>query len=181
MRIYGSGILKSMRIAYRNMLRKPITVQYPHEKIELPERARWAVAMKCDEHGDHKCTACMACERACPDHIITLDFTTAEDRSKHIDRWGYEIGACMMCGLCVEACPFDAIEMSHSYELAVIDPAHLAVELLTDVPAVSAKRTAAAQPPSRPASEKPGPAEKPAAEKPAAPATPAEPEGGADV
>ena len=28
----------------------------------------------------------------------------------------------MMCGLCVEACPFDAIEMSHDYELARIDP-----------------------------------------------------------
>ena len=51
-RIYGSGILKSMRIAFRNILRKPITVQYPHEKIELPERARWAVAQKYDEDGE---------------------------------------------------------------------------------------------------------------------------------
>ena len=24
----------------------------------------------------------------------------------------------MFCGLCVESCPFDAIEMSHDYELA---------------------------------------------------------------
>jgi NADH-quinone oxidoreductase subunit I len=140
MRIYGTGILKSMAIAYRNMLRKPITVQYPRERIELPERARWAVAIKYDEQGEIKCTGCLACERACPDHIIEMLMTTAEDRSKHIDHYRYEIGACMMCGLCVEACPFDAIEMGHDYELARIDPKSLTIDLLTDVPAAVAKR-----------------------------------------
>ena len=148
MKFYGSGILKSMLIAYRNMLRKPITVQYPHEKVELPERSRWALAMKPDEHGEHKCTGCIACERACPDYIIKIELTVAEDRSKHIDHWRWEIGACMMCGLCVEACPYDAILMSHEYELARIDPSLLSIELLTDVPAVPIKRrTPTAAPP----------------------------------
>jgi len=146
-RIYGTGILKSMGIAFRNFFRKPITVQYPYEKIELPERARWAVAMKLDENGEHKCTGCYACERACPDYIIKIELTTAEDKSKHIDHWRYEIGACMMCGLCVEACPFDAIRMSHEYELARIDPATLSIELLSDTPAVGPKRRAAAPAP----------------------------------
>ena len=143
-RIYGAGILKSMRIAFRNFMRPPITVQYPHEKLELPERSRWAVRMKYDENDDHKCTACLACERACPDFIIKIDVTTGEERSKHIDLWRYEIGACMMCGLCVEACPFDAILMSHEYELARIDPNALVEDLLVDVPAVGPKRRAAA-------------------------------------
>lgn len=158
MKIYGSGVLKSMRIAYRNMLRKPITVQYPHEKVELPERSRWALAMKNDETGATKCTGCIACERACPDYIIKIELTTAEDRSKHIDHWRYEIGACMMCGLCVEACPFDAIVMSHEYELARISPDSLTVDLLTDVPAAAPKRRT-----------------------PAATAASSQPEGGADV
>jgi len=143
-KIYGSGILKSMLIAYRNFLRPPITVQYPHEKVELPERSRWAVRMKYDESGQHKCTACLACERACPDFIIQIDVTTGEERSKHIDRWRYEIGACMMCGLCVEACPFDAILMSHDYELARIDASALVEDLLVDTPAVGPKRRTAA-------------------------------------
>jgi NADH-quinone oxidoreductase subunit I len=160
-RIYGTGILKSMLIAFRNFFRTPITVQYPYEKLVLPERARWAVAMKLDENGEHKCTGCLACEKACPDYIIKLEITTAEDRSKNIDHWRYEIGACMMCGLCVEACPFDAILMSHDYELARIDPATLSIELLTDVPAVGPKRKAAAA-----ATE----AAAPAADKAAAPA-----------
>jgi NADH-quinone oxidoreductase subunit I len=162
--MWGKGILTGMRITMRNMLRGPITVKYPYEKLELPERARWAVAPTYDEEGKPKCTACMACIRACPDHILDLEVTTGEDKSKHIEHYSYEIGACMMCGLCVEACPFDAIEMSHDYELARTDPAELTYDLLADVEAASARRA-------RPAAEpKPDPAEP-------APAVPAEPAG----
>jgi NADH-quinone oxidoreductase subunit I len=157
--IYGTGILKSMRIAFRNFFRPPITVQYPHEKVQLPERSRWAVRMKYDEDGQHKCTACIACERACPDFVIKIDVTTGEERRKHIDAWRYELGACMMCGLCVEACPFDAILMSHEYELAVTDPDALVEYLLFDVPAVGPKRRAAE--PATAASTEPAPSSAP--------------------
>jgi NADH-quinone oxidoreductase subunit I len=158
-----------MRIGFRNMMRKPITLQYPHEKLVLPERARWALAQKFYDDGEPKCTGCIACERACPDFIIKIEVTTAEDRSKHIDHWFYELGACMMCGLCVEACPFDAIEMSHDYELARIDADALVLDLLTDVPAAQPKRRADAAaaatvaPPAlgEPWSDKPAPADQP--------------------
>jgi len=143
-RIYGTGILRSLLLSFRQQRRGAITVQYPHEKIVLPERARWAVEIKQHEGVEHTCTGCRACEKACPDYVIRLDITTNEDRSKVIDRWHYEIGACMMCGLCVEACPFDAIRMGHDYELAVFDPADLCVDLLVDSPAHEPKRKAAA-------------------------------------
>ncbi|MDP2400614.1 MAG: 4Fe-4S binding protein, partial [Actinomycetota bacterium] len=128
------------RISMRNMLRGPITVKYPYERLEIPERARWAVTLTLDEAGNHKCTACMTCVRVCPDHILDLEVTTGEDKSKHIDCFRYEIGACMMCGLCAEACPFDAIEMGHDYELAVTEAADLTIELLADVDAASPPR-----------------------------------------
>ncbi|NTW29273.1 MAG: 4Fe-4S dicluster domain-containing protein [Coriobacteriia bacterium] len=143
-RIYGWGMFRSMVIAYRNLFREKITVQYPHQKLTLPERARWAVEHKFYDDGDPKCTGCLICEKTCPDYVIEIRMTTAEDRSKHIDHWRYEIGACMMCGLCVEACPFDAIRMGHNYELARIDPATLVVDLLTDVPAAQPKKRAEA-------------------------------------
>jgi NADH-quinone oxidoreductase subunit I len=165
MRIYGYGILRSMQLAFRNFMRKPITVQYPHEKLVLPERARWAVAQRFDEDGNHRCTACLACERACPDYVIKIDVTTGEDRSKHIDRWHYEEAACMMCGLCVEACTFDAIYMSHDYELARINFADLEIDLLLDTPAAKPKKKAPAAPAAHAA-----PAASPAADAAPAPA-----------
>lgn len=142
--MWGTGLLNGLRITMRNMFRGPITVKYPYEKLELPQRARWAVAPKYDEAGDPKCTACMTCVRQCPDYILDLEFTTAEDKSKHIEHFRYEVGACMMCGLCVESCPFDAIEMSHDYELAVTDPDLLVYDLLTDVDAASTRKARAA-------------------------------------
>jgi NADH-quinone oxidoreductase subunit I len=145
--MWGAGMLTGLAITMRNMLRGPMTVRYPYEKLKLPERARWAVAPKFDEAGNHKCTACLTCVKTCPDHILDLEVTTAEDKTKHIDRFTYEIGACMMCGLCVEACPFDALLMSHDYELAVTDPSGLVTELLCDVDAAGRKPRVAAEEP----------------------------------
>lgn len=145
--MWGKGILNGMRITMRNMLRGPITVRYPYERVTLPERARWAVEVVRDESGAHKCTACMTCVRACPDHILDLQFTTAEDKSKHIDYLRYEMGACMMCGLCVEACPFGALKMGQDYELAKYTRDELTVDLMVDEPAaapVRAKRASEA-------------------------------------
>jgi NADH-quinone oxidoreductase subunit I len=138
--MWGAGLLGGLRIVLRNLMRGPITVQYPYEKLDVPERARWAVQPVYFEDGVPRCTACMTCVRTCPDYILSLDVETREDKSKHIRRFGYEIGACMMCGLCVEACPFDAIEMGHDYELATSDPAALHRVLLEDVDAATAAR-----------------------------------------
>lgn len=143
---YGIGILRGMAVAFRNLVRGPITVQYPDERVVLPERARWAVIPLMREDGAPKCTACMNCVRACPDGILDLEFTTREDKSKHIDRFGYEVGACMMCGLCVESCPFDALAMGHDYELATTDVERLTTVLLEDAEAASVKRERAEAP-----------------------------------
>ena len=181
MSVWGIGILNGMRISMRNMIRGPITVQYPHKKLTLPERARWAVQIKLDEAGAHKCTACMACEKACPDYIIRIDVTTDEERNKTIDLWHYEIGACMMCGLCVEACPFDAIEQGQDYELARFAVEELEVDLLKGTPAAKPKRAERPAVPARPAAAEAAPSDDapaPATEAPAP--TPAAEEASAD-
>jgi len=138
--MWGLGILKGMAVTARNWLRGPITVQYPDERLELPERARWTVTPIFDAEGLPKCTACLICERECPDHILHITVSGNADGSKHIDEYRYELGACMMCGLCVEACPFGAIEMSHEYELASADKATMVRVLLRDVDAARRKK-----------------------------------------
>ncbi len=158
--MWGTGFFKGLAVTMRNMLRGPITLQYPEQRAELPERARWALQHKYDAEGRPKCTACEICVRTCPDCIITLDYTKAEDGSKHIDSYVYEVGACMFCGLCVESCPFDAIEMGKDYELATTDPKKgFYRTLLYDVDAAGPKRkTAEERPaaPSAPEAEEPG-------------------------
>lgn len=161
--MWGRGIIKGMWVVLKNYFRGPITVQYPEQKLELPERSRWAVVPKFDEEGNPKCTACMNCVRACPDHVLEMYVETGADKKKHIREFAYEIGACMFCGLCVEACPFDALEMGKDYELATTDTECLTVKLLQDVDAAGPKRKSAE-----------GAAERPA--RPAKPATEAKPE-----
>jgi NADH-quinone oxidoreductase subunit I len=142
--MYGSGILKGFAITIRNMFRPTITVQYPEQKLTLPERARWTVTHKYDAEGRPKCTACLICVRECPDHVLRIESSPRPDGGKHIDRYIYELGACMMCGLCVAACPYDAICMSHDYELATRDRDDLVRILLRDVDAASMRRVAPA-------------------------------------
>jgi NADH-quinone oxidoreductase subunit I len=82
----------------------------------------------------------MICVRECPDHILRVINHPKEGGGKHIDAYVYEVGACMMCGLCVAACPYDAIHMSHEYELATPDRDDLVRVLLRDVDAASTRR-----------------------------------------
>jgi formate hydrogenlyase subunit 6/NADH:ubiquinone oxidoreductase subunit I len=44
-RIPTLGILEAMRVTIRTMLSKAVTVQYPEERIELPERTRGVIAL----------------------------------------------------------------------------------------------------------------------------------------
>jgi NADH-quinone oxidoreductase subunit I len=139
--MWGTGVIKGLGITMKNMFRPAITVQYPERRLEIPQRARWAVRQRFDEDGAPKCTACLICVKECPDDVLRVFSTPKEGGGKHIDAYVYEVGACMMCGLCVAACPYDAIEMSHEYELATRDSGDLVRVLLRDVDAASPRRT----------------------------------------
>ena len=62
------------------------------------------------------CTSCMLCIRACPVWCLDLDahLEVRQDggrrrSSLHLDRFAIDYRTCMMCGLCVDVCPFDAL------------------------------------------------------------------------
>jgi len=101
------------------------TVQYPEEKIPVPEEFRFIPFLVYEEGpgGEqlHRCTSCGICSRVCPPQCIWIVRSTDPATGRPIpDPAEFYIDAdiCMNCGLCAEYCPFDAIKMDHDYELA---------------------------------------------------------------
>jgi NADH-quinone oxidoreductase subunit I len=72
----------------------------------LPVRSRGIIALL-----EENCTACMVCARECPDWCIEIDsHKRGRPRVLHVlDRFAIDYSLCMWCGICVEACPFDAL------------------------------------------------------------------------
>jgi len=104
-------------------LRRPITVQYPDERLELPERFRGYVEFLFDpQTGQPLCTACMACERICPPTCISLAGSRKpEGKGMRPDFYFLDHGHCMQCSLCIEVCPADALAWNKNYERTVLD------------------------------------------------------------
>ena len=102
------------------------TIQYPEEKLILPEEFRYTpiLVYEVDEKGEKhdRCTSCGICAKVCPPQCIwivrTNDPTTGRPVPEPKDFY-IDVDICMNCGFCAEYCPFDAIKMDHDFELSV--------------------------------------------------------------
>ncbi len=112
--MYGLGIAKGLLMTLRHLFRRPFTVQYPEEVRHLPPRARTNLLWF-----DERCTGCSTCAQACPDGCILVATSPREDGSLNKDRYEIDFRLCMFCGLCVEACPFEAIQAGGPFDDAV--------------------------------------------------------------
>lgn len=109
--------------------RGPITVMYPEEKLDMPERFRFVPFLVTDEPkpgekwGHDWCTSCGICAKVCPPQCIWIvRGKLPNGRPKpEPEQFYIDIDICMNCGFCAEFCPFDAIKMDHDYELASYD------------------------------------------------------------
>ena len=54
-------------------------------------------------------------------------------KGKQLDDYQYDLGDCMFCQLCVDACNFDAIEFTNDFEQAVFDRSKLVLHLDKEV------------------------------------------------
>ncbi len=151
--MYGGGILKGLGVTLKRFLgtyvddvrwlgkryfneralaerqgpnaRGAFTVQYPEEKLPVPEEFRFIPFLVYDEgsSGERRvrCTSCGICAKVCPPQCIWIVRTDDPQTGRPIPapaEFSIDIDICMNCGLCAEYCPFDAIKMDHDYELA---------------------------------------------------------------
>jgi NADH-quinone oxidoreductase subunit I len=106
-----------------------ITVFYPEEKLEMPERFRFVPFLVTDDPppgqrwGHDWCTSCGICAKVCPPQCIWIErgkLPNGRPKPEPVEFY-IDIDICMNCGYCAEFCPFDAIKMDHDYELASYD------------------------------------------------------------
>ncbi|MDD2858995.1 MAG: 4Fe-4S binding protein [Candidatus Nanopelagicales bacterium] len=74
---------------------------------------------------EQECTSCLICVRECPCQCIDIERHTEQvsegrrPRTVHVlDAFAIDFALCMFCGICVDACPTDALLWSETTGLA---------------------------------------------------------------
>lgn len=112
----SKSILIGMGITLRYFLhpfQTCITIQYPHEQDQIPERHRGIHFLETE-----KCIMCFMCSKACPVNCIQIEGSRDGDlahgytgKNASISRFTIDYGRCIFCNLCVEPCPEVCIHM----------------------------------------------------------------------
>ncbi len=85
---YGNGIAKGMAVTFKHLFRKPVTTQYPEEKLTVSRRIRGNIlAWSAD-----KCLGCHTCADSCPTGCIEIKTSDAGKKA-------------LLPAPCSQACP----------------------------------------------------------------------------
>ncbi len=108
---------QGLSVTFDHMKRRPITVQYPYEKLIPSERYRGRIHYEFD-----KCISCEVCVRVCPINLPVVDWEfDKKAKKKKLKHYSIDFGVCIFCGNCVEYCPTNCLSMTEEYELASYD------------------------------------------------------------
>ena len=118
----AGAVLKGMATVFKQTFRPDTTERYPEEIAPIPPRSHIGRhLLNRHENGLEKC---IGCAFACPADAIWVE--GADNDPEHPTSPGeryakdYQINylRCIMCGLCVEACPTRALTLTNYFELS---------------------------------------------------------------
>lgn len=141
-----SSIMEGMKLTWKHLreskdMRKPmspsdenyfkqatgiVTLQYPKEKMPVPDNGRYRLHNEIDD-----CIVCDACARVCPVDCIDIDSIKAtEDLGVCSDgtkkrlwapTFDIDMAKCCYCGLCTTVCPTECLTMTKVYDFSEFD------------------------------------------------------------
>ena len=121
--MWGKGLIAGLKLTWGHFFGKKETVYYPEEKLPMGERFRGGhLVLNVD-----KCISCKMCSMSCPNAALDLDVKVetivkiVDDKEKKtqkrtMEAYRHDIGRCMYCNLCVEACAVKALSWDKNYE-----------------------------------------------------------------
>jgi NADH-quinone oxidoreductase subunit I len=100
------------------------TIQYPHQKLPIPEVGRYQLFVEMDD-----CIVCDLCAKICPVNCIDIESIksteaigqTSDGTTKRLyaAKFDIDMAKCMYCGLCTTVCPTECITMTNQYDKSV--------------------------------------------------------------
>ena len=120
---YLPQIIAGLKVTWDNLVKPPVTLQYPDERPVIPNGYRGVPTLVRDPHGREKCVSFQLCEFVCPPKAIRItpgEILETEDNN-HVEKAPkeFEINMlrCIYCGLCQEVCPEEAIWLQGQYSM----------------------------------------------------------------
>jgi NADH-quinone oxidoreductase subunit I len=164
-----------MKITFAHLFTKAVTIQYPDERLQLPERERNRLFVNMDD-----CIGCDQCARACPVNCIYLDTLKAvpgdivgrtgvtsngKKKALFVPTFTIDIAKCCYCQLCVFPCPTECIYMTDVFEFSEYKRENLIYEFTDMTPEQIVEKKAKLEVYQKEQDEKKAAAAKAAAEK----------------
>jgi len=130
---------------YFKQLEGTNTIQYPHQKLPIPEVGRYQLDVEMDD-----CIVCDLCAKVCPVNCIDIESIKATEaigqtsdgttKRLYAAKFDIDMAKCMYCGLCTIVCPTECIVMTNQYDKTVFQLSDLTYQFSDMSPEIAAEK-----------------------------------------